>query len=86
MEAVVSRNVRRLAEARRAIAGFAAANPYQEELKGVLLAMVNYMEGVPCRAGQEREFERWWRHVCRYGRALCSAEMASASFGSKTST
>ena len=70
------RNLRRVAFVRAKVEAFKPVNRYQLELLGVLVTMLDYMEGLPCCVGQEQEFERWWGHLCVYARALRSEEMA----------
>ena len=76
MDGVVIRNLQRVAFVRRQVEAFEVSNRYQLELLGVLVTMLDYMEGLPCCVGQEREFERWWGHLNVYGRMLWSQEMA----------
>ncbi len=69
---------RRLRRARRVIAAFPPANRYQAELQGSALAMIAYMDEHWCDPGHAYDFERWWRIVDYYTRALGSPELAAA--------
>ncbi len=66
----------RLRRARHALTGFAPANRYQAQLRDLALAMLRYMERNWCGAGDEYDFERWWRIVDYYTRALAWPAMA----------
>lgn len=67
---------RRLSRARRVITDFPPANRYQAQLQGVALAMIGYMERHWCGAGRAYDFDRWWRIVDYYIRALGSPALA----------
>ncbi len=67
---------RQLRRARRSIAGFPTVNPQQTRLQGVALAMLSYMERHWCGPGHAYDFERWYRIVGYYGRALRAPELA----------
>ncbi len=69
---------RRLRRARRALDAFPPANRYQAELQGVVLAMIGYMDRHWCGPGRAYDFDRWWRIVDYYSRALGSPELAAA--------
>ena len=84
------RNGRRLAGVRRLIEGFEARNRYQKELRALLVAMMDYMEGAHCRSlspeerckpggakDEAREFERWMGILDSYWQVLVSPEMAT---------
>ena len=79
---MASRNLRRLADLRAVIQPFAPVNPYQGQLRALLLTMMDFMEGAYCRPPRPRrpedaaEFERWWGIAKRYARTLLSPEMA----------
>ncbi len=68
---------RRLRRARGVLAAFPPVNRYQSQLQGVALAMIVYMDRHWCGPGRAYDFERWWRYVDYYTRALGSPELAS---------
>ena len=70
---------RQLRRARREIAAFPLANRYQARLQGVALAMIAYMDEHWCGPGHAYDFDRWWRIVDYYARALDSPELAGNS-------
>ncbi len=70
---------RKLRRARREIAAFRCANRYQARLQGVALAMMAYMDKHWCGPGHAYDFDRWWRIVDYYARALDSPELAGNS-------
>lgn len=67
---------RRLRHARRVIAAFPPANPYQGQLQDVTLAMIGYMDLHWCGPGHAYDFDRWWRIVDYYARCLGSPELS----------
>ncbi len=75
---LVPENVRRrqLRQARRSILAFSAVNPQQARLQGVALAMIAYMGHYWCRPDRAYDFERWFRIVAYYDRALRWKELA----------
>ncbi len=77
--ASLATKIRCLSEAREAIESFAVRNPSQQHFRGLLLAMVGYVEANYCRPGKENESEldRWWYAIDAYRRLLESPRLAA---------
>lgn len=71
----VERDLERLAEARRDIEAFVPRSVEQRDLVGLLRAMLGYMEANHCSPGEAEEFERWWKYLGAFRRALDFPEM-----------
>ncbi len=76
------KNLRRLEAARRVIEPFETTHPYQQELKAIVIVMMDHMEREYCQPGvpldQERAFDHWMWRLKRFWRALKSQEMAGS--------
>ena len=71
------RNRDRVRKTRVEVEAFECVNRHQKHLQGLILSMLDFIGGVCCEPGEEREFARWWAAVEAYRRVLFAPVMAT---------